>query len=384
MAPGTQLQGGPFRVMVVDDSAVIRGLVARWLDADPDITVVYTAGDGNSAVRNIRKSRAELVVLDIEMPRLDGMSALPLLIEEVPGIKVIMSSTLTRRNADVTLRALAKGAVDYIPKPESTRVGGAAEDFKRELLEKIKTHGAGLRDRGAAPAVKTTLAGEVPARSKVADKAERTGGLYADHPIELRKPSLVVPKILAVGSSTGGPQALLKVFEALKGELRVPVVVTQHMPATFTQILSEHVSHASGFEAKEGTDGEELRPGRIYIAPGDYHMKVQSLRDGHIIRLNQEPPINFCRPAVDVLFNSVAKNFGSATLSLVLTGMGHDGLDGGRALVEAGGTLIAQDEATSVVWGMPGAVASEGLCSEVKPLSEIGRTLSSYLSGARA
>lgn len=366
----------PYRVMVVDDSAVIRGIVARWLDDDPEIDVVSTAANGEVAISNAKRFNVEVVILDIEMPVMDGLTALPKLIKEVPGVRVIMASTLTRRNADVTMRALSAGAVDYMAKPESAVSGGASDTYHRELIEKVKTHGATLRTRQPSGANTSSTAVK-----SFRSQPKPGGGLYADRPIVLRKKSLVTPRILGIGSSTGGPQALLEVFKALGNKIKVPIVITQHMPATFTTILAEHISQVSGADCHEGVDGEILVPGKIYLAPGNRHMLVRAMGSRNTISLNEGPQINFCRPSVDPLFESLATIYGAATLLVMLTGMGHDGRDGSKKVVNEGGTLIGQDEASSVVWGMPGAVATEGLCHQVLPLKNIAPTVQGFFAG---
>lgn len=369
---------GPYRVLIVDDSAVIRGLITRWIDSDSEIEVVGSAANGLMALNSIRRHGAEVVVLDIEMPEMDGMTVLPKLLALDPDIKIIMASTLTRRGAEISLRALEAGAADYVPKPESTRDANAAAIFRQTLVAKVKALGAARRRNisrrrptGASthrPVVHRTIALPRPTRG----------------PIKLCNPSRGTPAVLAVGSSTGGPQALLNLFKSLDADFRVPALVTQHMPATFTAILAEHLSRTTKLPCSEAKDGERLRRGHIYIAPGDYHLIV-SRRNGELVtELNQDEPVNFCRPSVDNLFSSIAEHFGPSGLGVILTGMGHDGLAGGRNLVEAGGTLIAQDEATSVVWGMPGAVASDGICSAVLPLDEIGPKVVRIANGGRA
>lgn len=353
--------------MIVDDSAVIRGLISRWLEADPDIVVVATAHNGLSALRALEAAQPEVVILDIEMPEMDGMTALPKIIAAMPGIKIIMASTLTRRNAEISLKALEAGASEYIPKPEAIRLGGSA-DFRALLLEKVKALGVVAR--------KGRPGGMVAAARPVAVSPVK--------PIVIRPlTSKLMPRILAVGSSTGGPQALLQFLNAFKPAPVLPVIITQHMPPTFTAILAEHLARATGIPCKEAADGDRLEPGKVYIARGDYHMLVEHKgREGYL-RLTQDPPENFCRPAVDPMFRSVAREYGAAALAVVLTGMGSDGTIGGKAIVDAGGTLLAQDEATSVVWGMPGAVAQAGLASAILPLSQLGRKTVEMTVGAR-
>ncbi len=407
---------GPYRVMVVDDSAVIRGFITRYLEEDPAIKVVATAANGLMAVRSLARARPDVVVLDIEMPEMDGLTALPKLLEEDRTIKVVMASTLTRKNAEVSMRSLQLGASDYVPKPESLRAVNASIDFRRELVEKVKVYAAqrrrslglpqpeagghpvpGVRG-GQAPKAPTARgavvvtarrpspgsAAATVARSTgaVAQPARSTGG---EAPIVLRRPSALVPEVLAVASSTGGPQALMKMFSAIGAQrlARIPVVLVQHMPATFTAILAQHLERAAGVPAVEGADGMPFEPGRIHVAPGDYHMLLEKGENGVVLRLNQDPPENFCRPAADPMFRSVARIYGGKTLAVVLTGMGHDGLRGARELVSAGATLIAQDEESSVVWGMPGAVATAGLCSAVVPLDRIGAEVTKFLGGGR-
>jgi two-component system chemotaxis response regulator CheB len=199
--------------------------------------------------------------------------------------------------------------------------------------------------------------------------------------IALRNPSSTRPAILAIGSSTGGPKALFKLLAAIASDLTVPVVITQHLPATFTAILAEHVQKASHRPTKEAATGDVLQSGHIYVAPGDYHLTVVADGSVRAIRLNQDPPENYCRPAVDPMFRSIARVYGSSALAVVLTGMGSDGREGGRVLVDAGGTMIVQDEATSVVWGMPGAVATAGLAAMVLPLDQIGPAVSRLIRG---
>lgn len=371
------------RVAVVDDSAVIRGIVTRWLEEDPDIKVVATFPNGVQAVRQIPDLSIDVVILDIEMPEMDGIEALPLLLRAVPDLKIIMSSTLTRRNAEISLKALSLGAVDYIAKPETRAVN--TETFKIELIQKVRTHAAARHRRTgrapAAPAAPSPAGRSAPGATPAAAPRAPSTSLWGNKAVVLRPASRARPTILAIGSSTGGPQALFKVLGALSKDLTVPVVVTQHMPATFTAILAEHIQSAANRPAKEAATGDILEAGHIYVAPGDFHMTVAQDGPNRVIRLNQDPPENFCRPAVDPMFRSVAKIYGSAALGVVLTGMGSDGREGGRVLTEAGGTIIAQDEASSVVWGMPGAVATAGIASQVLPLDQIAGQIIKYLKG---
>lgn len=346
----------PYRVMIVDDSAVIRGILARTLESEPDIAVANTASNGEQAVRLLAQTPVDVVVLDIEMPVLDGLGALPRLLAIDRNLKVVMASTLTQRNAEISLKALELGAADYIPKPTATREISAGDDFKRELVSKVRSLGAAYRRAAALPAWDSALAPAAPV-AKAPTPALR--------PFRVR-----AVEALAIGSSTGGPQALIKFFKALKS-FPGPVLVTQHMPPTFTAILADNIARSSGRMCAEAKDGEPVVAGRVYVAPGNFHMTVA--RDGETvrIRLNQDAPENFCRPSVDPMLRSMVQVWGASLLTVILTGMGHDGQKGCRAVVEAGGIVIAQDEASSIVWGMPGAVANEGLCSAVKPVEDL-------------
>jgi two-component system chemotaxis response regulator CheB len=302
-----------------------------------------------------------------------------LLLEKNRDLVVIMASTLTRRNAEVSLRALSLGAADYIPKPETNHGITTSPTFRRELIDKIRQLG-GRRRRGDALA-RPPLAASPGARPAL----RAVEPAVATPPsIKLRPFTAVLPRVLVIGSSTGGPQALTQVVAGL-GSLcdRVPVLITQHMPPTFTTILAEHLARASGRPAYEPSDGEPVHPGRLYLAPGGKHMRVARRNAAPVIAIDEGPLINFCRPAVDPLFASVAQVWGSATLALILTGMGSDGTRGAGDIVAAGGSVIAQDEATSVVWGMPGSAAQAGWCSAVLPLDQIAPKLASLFTRDR-
>jgi two-component system, chemotaxis family, protein-glutamate methylesterase/glutaminase len=348
------------RVLVVDDSAVVRRLITQVLRADPEIEVVASAPDGRAAVAVASRIQVDVAVLDIDMPIMDGLTAIPQLLKAVPGLKIVMASTLTAKNAQVTLEALAAGASDYIPKPSAMREMLDTSSFNRELLAKIKQFGA---KRGAI----SGIAPVTVARQPVHAAPER---------LTLRSASNFPPDILVIGSSTGGPEALLQVLEELPADVRVPILIVQHMPATFTGILAARITRLCGIAAAEAVDGNKLAPGCVYVAPGNFHMTVDAAR---VIRINQDPPENYCRPSIDPTLRSLAAVYGGKVLAVILTGMGSDGLKGCAAVVDAGGTVIAQDQATSVVWGMPGAVATAGLCSAVLPLTEIGPWLQPYL-----
>jgi two-component system chemotaxis response regulator CheB len=344
------------KVMICDDSWVIRGALARILESDPDVTVVAKVENGKMAVDQIRAAQADVVVLDIEMPVMDGLTALPLLLRADPGIRIIMASTLTTRGAAIALRALRMGASDYVPKPSS--IGTISDDgFRRELLEKVKGLGH-LRRRTTAP-------------------------VYAHKPIALRPAPAQPARLLAVGSSTGGPQALFTLVQGLGRSVGVPVLMTQHMPATFTPILAEHLNRLGMMPCAEARDGESLVAGRIYLAPGDRHLKVEGGRGGLRARVTMEPPENFCRPSVDPMLRSATIACDGRVLVAMLTGMGRDGLAGTEKVIEAGGAAVGQDEASSVVWGMPGAIALAGLCHAVLPLPKIAPKLLGMLKGVR-
>jgi two-component system chemotaxis response regulator CheB len=364
--------------MIVDDSAVIRGLISRWIDAEPDMQVVASVRTGLDAINQVSRVDPDVMILDIEMPDMDGISALPLLLEKKRNLIIIMASTLTRRNAEISFRALALGASDYIPKPESKLA--SADEFRHDLVLKVRHLGARVRraprvaSPPLAPAARTALA-RAPAPAAAATPAK----------VVLRPFSANLPQALVIGSSTGGPQALMTLIADLGPVIdRAPVLITQHMPPTFTTILAEHLARASGRPALEAVDGEPVKPGRIYLAPGGLHMRVVRHGTTPAIALDAGPQINFCRPAVDPLFTSAVTIWQGGVLAVVLTGMGSDGTQGGKDIVAAGGNVIAQDEATSVVWGMPGAIAHAGICSAILPLNQIAAKVSRVFSGDRS
>jgi two-component system chemotaxis response regulator CheB len=366
--------------MVVDDSVVIRGLIARWLESEPDMVVAASLRTGLDAVNQIERVNPDVAVLDIEMPDLDGISALPLLLAKKRNLIIIMASTLTRRNAEISFKALSLGASDYIPKPESTREAGAAEIFRHDLVQKIRHLGAKVRRAAVAPS-SPPLA---PALDR--PREARLPAAPVAHPQLMRRAfSMQAPRVLLIGSSTGGPQALMTLVTELGPVIdRFPVLITQHMPPTFTTILAEHLARSSHRPAHEAVDGEIVKAGQIYLAPGGRHMRVVRHGAEAAIALDDGPPINFCRPAVDPLFTSAIDVWHGGVLALVLTGMGSDGMRGGKEIVATGGSVIAQDEASSVVWGMPGAAANAGICAAILPLDQIAPKLVRLFSGDRS
>ena len=364
------------RVMLVDDAVVVRGLFARWVEAEPDLEVVATLRTGRDAVNQLERVDPDVVVLDVDMPELDGIAALPLLLQKKRDLVVIMASTLTRRNAEISLRALSLGAADYIPKPGSNREVSVSTAFRRDLIEKIRQ--LGLRAKRLRHGIKARVSRPAKSAPSIIPAAEEVT------PLRLRQMPLTPPRVLVIGASTGGPQALNRLVVQIDAVIqRAPVLITQHMPPTFTAVLAEHLARVSKFPVREASDGEEVSAGAIYLAPGGKHLKVER-RDGlAVIAIDDGPMVNFCKPAVDPLFASAAQVWGSKVLALVLTGMGSDGLAGAKEIVAAGGHVIAQDEETSVVWGMPGQVTNAGLCSAVLPLQEIGGRIARLFTGER-
>lgn len=351
---------GAVRVMIVDDSAIIRGLLTRAFNNVPEIEIVAVASNGAIALERIKTTPVDIILLDVEMPEMDGLAALPQLLKASPKSRVIMVSTLTMRNAEISLRALELGASDYVTKPTSRGGDQEAHQFYEELTRKIKA-----------------LSGKFKSQPRVipAEPLQEKAGVAVPPSVPLvvpvKYPASPV-KALAIGSSTGGPQALATLFKALAARFPyVPIFVTQHMPPTFTTILAHHIGQYTGRPSFEGRDGDIVAPSSVYLAPGNYHMTAEKVEGQVKIRLNQEPQVNYCRPSVDPMLKSLVQIYGKGLLTVILTGMGSDGLGGARDAVAAGGTVIAQDERTSVVWGMPRAVAENKLCSAILPIDDI-------------
>jgi len=343
------------RILVVDDSVVVRRMVSDVLAADPQLEIAGTAANGKIALAKIPQVNPDIVILDVEMPELDGLGTLVGIRKSLPTLPVIMYSTLTQRGAEATLDALSKGATDYVTKPSN--VGSAAqglECIRTELIPKIK--GICSRVLGFAPSNPLAAAG----------------------PSKAIPPRLALPRpeeridIVAIGISTGGPNALASLMPTFPGDFPVPMVIVQHMPPVFTRLLAERLAAKSQIEIKEGYMGAVLEPGCAWIAPGDYHMVVANDNRQVMLRTYQGPPENSCRPAVDVLFRSVAEVYQPHVLAVEMTGMGQDGLRGCQHIREAGGQILVQDQASSVVWGMPGFVANAGLADKVLPLDQLG------------
>jgi two-component system, chemotaxis family, protein-glutamate methylesterase/glutaminase len=376
-SPATEGQGPaaapdatPYRVMLVDDSAVTRGLISRTLESDDRIAVVASVNDGQMAINSFKRTPADVIVLDVEMPVMDGLTALPLLMEIDPAVKIIVLSTLTGQNALTTIKALEIGAADCMQKPSTSRELTSANDFKRELIRKVKALGHSARRSGvrAPDPLKQPVRPRWPEEKKAA--VDETG-----KKLTLRPGNIPVPDAIAIGSSTGGPQALFEILKHLKNGIRQPIFITQHMPGTFTSILAAHIARQCELNCIEASDGEPVQDGFVYVAPGGFHMTVETRDGAQFIALNQDPPENFCRPAVDPMLRSLVRVYGRRLLTLILTGMGQDGLKGCQMVAEAGGGILAQDEKTSIVWGMPGAVANAGICNQILPLSDIGPEL---------
>ncbi len=358
----------PIHVMLVDDSVVVRGFIGRILESDPDIKVVASVSNGEQGISSAARHKPDIVILDVEMPVMDGITALPKILAASPGLRVIMCSTLTLRNAEITMKAFALGATECIAKPSNSSEIYGAGDFKTDIVRLVKSLGkrkdSASLSRPAAPAPigHGTFSGGA------------TTALKQKTPYELRKIPLgesFRPNLLAIGSSTGGPQALFKTITHFKN-LDVPIILTQHMPATFTKILAQHITQHTGVVAQEGETGMIIEKNKIYVAPGGHHMTF-ARKDNHVeIVLDSGPPENFCKPSVDPMLRSAIKIWGPRFLTVILTGMGSDGLHGCKMVVDGGGRVVAQDQETSVVWGMPGTVATKGLCTAVLPLQDIG------------
>jgi two-component system chemotaxis response regulator CheB len=349
------------RVLLCDDSAVARGMLERLMVTDAAIRVVGKAVNGLEAVRAVQAGGIDVVLLDVEMPIMDGLVALPRLLEADSAVRVLMTSSLTTRGAGIALEAIRLGAADFIPKPTSMGAAATDDGFRAELVAKVLGLGRQCRaQRAHAPRSGRNVSVRIAAPAVS---------------LQLRPAPRLAPSVLAIGSSTGGPAALLSLFQALGNKIGVPIVLTQHMPATFTAQLATHIQRLGGATCSEAVHGEPLRAGHVHLAPGNRHLTVVGRDAGATISLTDDPPENFCRPAVDPMLRSLSAAFPGRVLVLMLTGMGQDGLAGAQRVVADGGCVIAQDEASSVVWGMPGAVARAGLCHAVLPLSEIAPKL---------
>jgi two-component system, chemotaxis family, protein-glutamate methylesterase/glutaminase len=358
------------RVMVVDDSVVVRGLMSRWIEQEPDMHVIATHRGGRTAVEMLAQQKPDVIVLDIDMPDMDGLTALPLLLKGLSGVMVMIASTLTTRNAETTLRCLSLGAHDYVAKPATNRDVTFGLDFRREVLEKIRALGVRRRTRAAG------------AKQRVASVVENMPIQVPS--VVLRSGSVAKPRLLAIGASTGGPAAVLNFLKACRPNLgRFPTVICQHMPSLFTKSFADSIRRQLSIDASEAHHGEPLEAGRVYVAPGGRHLRFLATEGDVRVQLSDDAPVNFCRPSVDLTFMSAAQIYGRSALGVMLTGMGSDGLAGSEALVAAGATIIAQDQDSSVIWGMPGAVARQGLCALVAPVQALAQFVDSAVKGER-
>jgi len=342
--------GQRIRVLVVDDSVVIRRLVCHALEEDPGLEIVGVAGNGQIALSRIPQLNPDVITLDIEMPVMDGLAMLRELRRRDRAIPVVMFSTMTERGASATLEALSLGADDYVTKASNAgSLDVSLANLRQQLIPKIRQFFESARPEPTLlPAFRTT-----PDRAAV----------HVGTPRERRA--------VAIGVSTGGPAALATVVPQFPAGFRLPIFIVQHMPPLFTRLLAERLATLTPLAVREAVQGEIAEPGCIYIAPGDQHMRVISSESGPAIALDQTPPLNSCRPAVDALFSSLADVYGPAVVAAVLTGMGHDGTSGAERLAARGAYILAQDEATSVVWGMPGAVVSAGVANQILPLEQV-------------
>ncbi len=355
------------RVLIVDDSAAVRGLIRKAITETPGMEVAGTAANGLQAIEEYKRLAPDIVIMDIEMPEMNGIDALRGILAHDQAARVIMCSALTHKGADVTLSALEIGALDCLLKPSSSSIFSTPEAFNHDLIEKIRAVGVSKTDSSSA--TKAVIAS--------------TGKSLLSGPCAIRPMPFDFRQadIIAIGSSTGGVQALFQVLEDF-GTPNVPILITQHMPPTFTSMLATHIGQKTKLKAFEAAEGMKVDINTVYIAPGGRHMEVVAKEGDLFIHLTDTPPENFCRPSVDPMMRSLLAHGGRRKiLMIILTGMGNDGQHGARQAVEGGHVLVAQDEETSVVWGMPGAVAKAGLCHAILPIGQIGAWVRRYAKG---
>ena len=346
------------RVLVVDDSAVVRGLLTKTLASEPLIEVTATAMHGEAALHKLRQQAADVVILDVEMPVMDGLTALPLILREFPSTRVVMVSSLTSDGADATIRALALGAAGCIAKPTGNSVSESIDRLSRELVPLVKA-----------------LAPQAPAERAMPSPTAPAATMASNGRPRRKSGPRTPPAVVVIGTSTGGPQALSHILKGLGTDLTLPILIVQHMPAMFTPMLARHLARDGRRPCTEAAQGAPIERGRTYVAPGDFHLRVVRRENRMLMEIDQAPPEHFCRPSVNPLFHSAAECYGSGVLAVMLTGMGDDGIEGTRAIAERNGYIVAQDQASSVVWGMPAAVVREQLAHEVLPLDAIASAI---------
>lgn len=363
----------PVRVLVVDDAVVFRKGISSALAGDPDVQVIGTAPNGRLALQKMALSLPDLVILDVEMPEMDGLATIVEIRKLWPRLPVIMCSALTTDGARVTLQALERGASDFVTKPVTRSVQESLAHFRQELLPRIKSscrHLLGTDDSGWRSGVSAPIGLNATTFSTTPVPRPRLAG---DHQIDL----------VVIGVSTGGPNALAQVIHQLPADLPVPVLIVQHMPPMFTKMLAERLGTKSALTVEEASAGVIAKASQVWIAPGGHHLTVSRSGGEFRLAITDDPPENSCRPSADVLFRSAAEAGGGSTLAVVLTGMGEDGLSGCRLIHQAGGQIIVQDKASSVVWGMPGAVFKAGLADKQLPLTEVAGEIVSRLTVGR-
>jgi two-component system chemotaxis response regulator CheB len=359
----------PIRVLVVDDSVVVRHVISDALKSDKGIEVVAAVSNGRAALEKLNVLKPDLLTLDLEMPEMDGLTLLAELAKRQARLPVIVFSTLTEHGARATLEALTRGASDYVCKPSGQRnVSATMEKIRAELIPKIY----GLARRRGPAGAASPRAGKPAAAQLKPAAAPRHGGVPTGR-----------VEAVVIGVSTGGPSALADLIPHLPREVSVPILIVQHMPPVFTQVLAQRLASTSQLKVKEAAQHDRLEPGVVYIAPGDHHMRVNGSSRGAWISLDQSPPENGCRPAVDPLFQSAAQIYGKGLLALVLTGLGHDGTKGAGDVRRASGTVWVQDEATSAAWGMPSSIVEAGHAQRVLPLWLIPRGIVEAVIGGQ-
>jgi two-component system chemotaxis response regulator CheB len=368
------LKPGPaIPVAIVDDSALVRGLLAKWLGATPGIEVVGQFGGGREIIDAVGALKPRIVLLDLSMPDMDGMTALPQILARGGETRVIVVSSLSRHGAELTVRALMLGAADYLPKPSSQFDAATSVEFRAALVAKVLAVGAGT----PSPVAATTPAHRAYREAAVASMAQ------AADPGNLRALRSIAPSAIMIGASTGGPQALLAMLNAMRSAIsRIPIVIAQHMPPIFASTFAQHLRDHGGFPTREVQDGMALLPGTLYLAPGGCHSIVTLRPDGRpALALRPAEIRGPWRPSIDLLFGSAAEVFGEKCLALALTGMGRDGTEGARTLAEQRANILVQDEASSVVWGIPGSIAEAGLASAMLSPQKLGELAVALVEG---